>query len=173
MQFFPWCLFEYWFSVYYHCMFLWRELNFPYSFSSIYFDFIFVSTTIEFYSLYILYNPLDCTLPGSSVHKIFQARIMKWIVISFSRGASQPRDWNSVSCISGGSFTTEPLGKLNVSLKFSSILLLNSVVFGHKLALLLIFSVFSPLQLCPPILYNTWCFPFHFVQFLQVCFPVF
>ena len=94
MQFFPWCLFEYWFSVYYHCMFLWRELNFPYSFSSIYFDFIFVSTTIEFYSLYILYNPLDCTLPGSSVHKIFQARIMKWIVISFSRGASQPRDWN-------------------------------------------------------------------------------
>ena len=37
-------------------------------------------------------NPMDCSPPGSSVHGIFQARILKWVAISFSRGSSQPRD---------------------------------------------------------------------------------
>ena len=37
-------------------------------------------------------QPHDCRLPGSSVHGISQARILKWIAISFSRGSSQPRD---------------------------------------------------------------------------------
>ena len=36
--------------------------------------------------------PMDCSLPGSSVHGIFQARILEWVVIPFSRGTSQPRD---------------------------------------------------------------------------------
>ena len=39
-----------------------------------------------------LCDPMDCSLPGSSVHGIFQARILEWIAISFSRGSSQPRD---------------------------------------------------------------------------------
>ena len=39
-----------------------------------------------------LCNPMDCSLPGSSVHGIFQARIVEWIAISSSRGSSQPRD---------------------------------------------------------------------------------
>ena len=47
-----------------------------------------------------LYNTLDCSPPGSSVHGIYQARILKWIAISFSRGSSQPRDWTSVFCVS-------------------------------------------------------------------------
>ena len=47
-----------------------------------------------------LYNPMDCSLPGSSVHGIFQARILKWVAISYSRGYSRPRDWTRVSCIS-------------------------------------------------------------------------
>ena len=38
-------------------------------------------------------------LPGSSVHAIFQARILEWIATSFSRGSSQPRDQTQVSCI--------------------------------------------------------------------------
>ena len=46
-----------------------------------------------------LCNPLDCSLPGSSVHGISQTRIVEWIVISFSRGSFWPRDWTSVSCI--------------------------------------------------------------------------
>ena len=44
-------------------------------------------------------NPMDHNLPGFSVHGILQARILKWVAISFSRGSSQPRDWTRVSCI--------------------------------------------------------------------------
>ena len=39
-----------------------------------------------------LCNPIDCIPPGSSVHRIFQARILEWVAVSFSRGSSQPRD---------------------------------------------------------------------------------
>ena len=42
---------------------------------------------------------MDCSLPGSSAHGIFQARILEWVAISFSRGSSQPRDWTQVSRI--------------------------------------------------------------------------
>ena len=49
-----------------------------------------------------LCHPIDCSLPGSSVHGISQARIFDWVAISFSRGSSQPRNWTWVfhgSCI--------------------------------------------------------------------------
>ena len=39
-----------------------------------------------------LYNPMDCSPPGSSVHGILQARILEWIATPFSRRFSQPRD---------------------------------------------------------------------------------
>ena len=52
-----------------------------------------------------LCNPLDCSLPGSSVHGIFQARVLEWIAISFSRGSSQPRDSTPASHIVDRSFT--------------------------------------------------------------------
>ena len=42
----------------------------------------------------------NCSLPGFSVHGIFQARILEWVAISYSRGSFQPRDGNCVSCIS-------------------------------------------------------------------------
>ena len=42
---------------------------------------------------------MDCSPPGSSVHGIFQARILEWVAISFSRGSSRPRDGTCVSCI--------------------------------------------------------------------------
>ena len=44
-----------------------------------------------------LCNPMDCSLPGSSVHGISQSRILEWVAISFSRGSSQLRDGTSVS----------------------------------------------------------------------------
>ena len=44
-------------------------------------------------------DPLDCSSPGSSVHGIFQARILEWVAISLFRGSSQTRDWTHVSCI--------------------------------------------------------------------------
>ena len=43
-----------------------------------------------------LCNPMDCSIPGSSVHGILQARVLEWVAISFSRGSSQPRDWTRV-----------------------------------------------------------------------------
>ena len=52
-----------------------------------------------------LCNPVDCSLPGSSVHWIFQAIVLEWIAISFSRGSSQPRDWTQVSRIVDRRFT--------------------------------------------------------------------
>ena len=52
-----------------------------------------------------LCDPMDCSLPGSSVHGIFQARILEWIAISFSRGSSWPRDRTQVSRIVERCFT--------------------------------------------------------------------
>ena len=52
-----------------------------------------------------LCNPMDCSLPGSSIHGIFQARVLEWVAISFSRGSSWPMDRTWVSCIAGRRFT--------------------------------------------------------------------
>ena len=52
-----------------------------------------------------LWDPTDCSLPGSSIHGIFQARILEWVAISFSRRSSGPRDWTRISCIVGRCFT--------------------------------------------------------------------
>ena len=43
-----------------------------------------------------LCDPMDCSLPGSSIHGIFQARVLEWVAIFFSRGSSQPRDRTQV-----------------------------------------------------------------------------
>ena len=56
---------------------------------------------------------MDCSLPGSSVHSIFQARILGWVAISSSRGSSQPGDRTQTFCLAGGFFTSEPPGKPN------------------------------------------------------------
>ena len=52
-----------------------------------------------------LCDPMDWSLSGSSVHGVFQVRILKWIAISFSRGSSQPKNRTQVSCIAGRFFT--------------------------------------------------------------------
>ena len=49
-------------------------------------------------------DPVDYSLPGSSVLGIFQARIPEWVAIPFSRGSSQPRDRTQVSCMAGQFF---------------------------------------------------------------------
>ena len=46
-----------------------------------------------------LCDPMDYSLPGVSVHGIFQARILEWVTISFSRGSSRLKDQTHVSCI--------------------------------------------------------------------------
>ena len=47
-----------------------------------------------------LCDPMDCSLPDSSVHGILQARILEWVVVPSSRWSSRPRGWTLVSCIS-------------------------------------------------------------------------
>ena len=62
-----------------------------------------------------LCNPTDCSLPGSSVHGIFQARILEWLAKSSSRGSSRPRDRTHVSSHllhwQAGSLPPVPSGK--------------------------------------------------------------
>ena len=52
-----------------------------------------------------LCDPMDCSLPGSSVHGVFQARVLEWGAIFFSKGSSQPRDQTQVSSIVDRWFT--------------------------------------------------------------------
>ena len=52
-----------------------------------------------------LCDPMDCSPPGSSVYRVFQAWILEWVAISFSRGFSWPRDQIRVSRIVGRHFT--------------------------------------------------------------------
>ena len=77
-----------------------------------------------------LCNPMDYSLPGFSVHGIFQARVLEWVAISFSRGSSWPRYRTQVSCIAGRHFTlwatrssgkcTQQLNKYNSSAFWSN-----------------------------------------------------
>ena len=52
-----------------------------------------------------LCDPMNCSLPVSSIHGVFQARVLEWIAISFSRGSSQPGDRTQVSWTAGRCFT--------------------------------------------------------------------
>ena len=62
-----------------------------------------------------LCNPVDYSLPGSSIPGIFQARILEWVAISFSRRFSQPRDGTQVSRVVGRRFTIWATGEVPVS----------------------------------------------------------
>ena len=57
------------------------------------------------HSCLTLCDPMGCSLPGFSVHGIFQARVLEWVAISFSREPSQPRNRTQVSRIAGRRFT--------------------------------------------------------------------
>ena len=54
------------------------------------FDYKFLSLVAQ--SCPTLCDPMDCSLPGSSVHGIFQARVLEWVAIAFSRGSFRPSD---------------------------------------------------------------------------------
>ena len=68
-----------------------------------------------------LCDPVDCSLPGSSLHGILQARVLEWGASSFSRGSSQPRNRTLVSRIPGRHFhlwaTREALSNIGVFIK--------------------------------------------------------
>ena len=52
-----------------------------------------------------LCDPMDCRLPGSSVHEILQARTLEWAAVPFSSRSSRPRDRAQASCFADGFFT--------------------------------------------------------------------
>ena len=72
-------------------------------------NYVKILTTIQLVlvaqSCLTLCDSMDCSLPGSSVHGILQARILEWVAIPFSRGSSQPRDGTQVSYTVGRFFT--------------------------------------------------------------------
>ena len=59
--------------------------------------------------VWLFCNPMNCSLPCSSVHGISQSSILEWVVISLARDLTQ--DWTQVSRLAGDFFTTEPPGK--------------------------------------------------------------
>ena len=67
------------------------------------------SPVCAFSRIWLFCDLVDCSPPGSSVHGIYQARILEWVAISFSRGSSWLRDRTWVSCITGRFFTAQPL----------------------------------------------------------------
>ena len=52
-----------------------------------------------------LWDPLDCSPPGSSLYGILQARILEWVATPLSKGSSRPKDQTWVSCVAGKFFT--------------------------------------------------------------------
>ena len=56
-------------------------------------------------SCWTLRDPMDCSPPGFSIYGIFQARILEWVAMPFSRASSLPRDQTQVFCIVGRFFT--------------------------------------------------------------------
>ena len=65
---------------------------------------MYMKVKVKLLSRVWLCDPMDCSLPGSSLHGILQARVLEWVVISFSRASSLPRDWTLVSGIPGRHF---------------------------------------------------------------------
>ena len=71
----------------------------------------FLKVCMRVQSCPMLYNPMNCSPPGSSVRGISQGRIQEWVTISSSRGSFQPRNLTCVACTAEGFFATEPPGK--------------------------------------------------------------
>ena len=87
-----------------------------------------------------LFDPTDCSPPDSSVHGTFQARILEWVAISYSRRSSWPRYWTfipCISCIGRQILYPEPAGK---PLGDGNVLLFNLGV-GYKVCLLHIIAL--------------------------------
>ena len=64
-----------------------------------------IKVKMELLSRVRLCNPMDCSMPSSSIHWIFQARILEWVAISLSGGSAQPRERTQVSHTAGRLFT--------------------------------------------------------------------
>ena len=86
---------------------------------------------VNFSLLFLLSHSFatPCNPSGSSVHGIFQARILERLAISFSRRSSQRRDWKCITCLASTFFPTEPPGK---ALNFTLTSLLKNTFLKNK-----------------------------------------
>ena len=117
-----------------------------------------------------LCDPMDCSLPGSSVHGILQARILEWVAISFSRGSSRPRDQTWVSSIAGGIFIiwatrdTQPKHKYMLKRILLNVVQYLAIMnFQFFLPVSCFYHCFGPKA-------NISYFSYLFVWFLFICF---
>ena len=106
------------------------------------------------------FDPIDCNLPGTSVHGIFQARVLEWIAISFSRGSSQSRDWTQVSCIAGRHFTVWAIREAHTCIASLTINI------PHQNGTFVTFAEstlrhHNHLKFIVNITIHSWCFPFY------------
>ena len=105
---------------------------------------------------------MDCIPPGSSVHGIFQIRILEWAAISYSRGSPRPRDRTGISCASpalaGGFFNTAQPGKPRWKSKKRTV-----CACVYVCVCVCVYSVVSdslwPHELWPARLFCPWDFP--------------
>ena len=117
-----------------------------------------------------LCDPMDCSLPGSSVHGILQVRILEWVALPSSRDQTRI---SCVFCIAGRFFNTEPLGKFKINYTFiikkniffkelSSPLQLGSFL-RVSVCLSSLFPIILSLRLCVKnVSYQSFSFPFLF-----------
>ena len=76
-----------------------------------------IGDTKGIFSCLTVCDTTDYSLPGSSIHGIFQGRVLEWVAISFSRGSSRPRDWIQVSHTAGRHFTIWAIREATISCK--------------------------------------------------------
>ena len=82
-----------------------------------------------------LFDPMDCSPLGSSVHGISQARILEWVATPFSRGSSQHRDRTRSPALQADSLPSEPLGIPYIMDKSSWVSPLScSIISDHRVA---------------------------------------
>ena len=130
-----------------------------------------------------LCDPMDCSLPGSSVHGSSQARILEWVVISFSRESSWSRDRTQVFCLAGNFFffffTTEWPGKpkkKTITLLISVLCINYKGIFSNahvpcRLSFLISFLQFPCFVLFSPLLcFLSSLFPLSWISFLLLSF---
>ena len=133
-----------------------------------------------------LCDPTDCSLPGSSVHGIFQAIVLEWVAIFFSRGSSQPKAQTRVSCIVDRRFTvwaTREVLKLStvlfapvncvsehLFLKQSILLFKQVVIFEGTNNLLVVKSIYPtmPHCMCSVFAHRIWTNHFFFVNICMI-----
>ena len=110
-------------------------------------------------SCLVLHDPMGCSLPGSSVLRIYKAKILKLVAISSSRGSSWPRDWTYIFCISR--WIPNPLEAL------ASVLVVFGVWFFFALLQITLFIIYTSLLVFPILPLITFVFSFKSLNLLK------